>query len=137
MSGCSTADTAEGSAVSETPASQSPGADPSESALPVAAPDPGAAVLVVQTNSRNGGVRAVRGLKTEAEAVTLQAACAQTGTMTIELARVGPMELSCGPDANNHSLTVDIRPAAGVLDVDVHGTEGVPWGVTITEAELP
>ncbi|MCC9204525.1 hypothetical protein [Arthrobacter sp. zg-Y769] len=135
LSSCSPADTAEGSAVPETSAA----ANPSDSAVPVTAPEPGTAVLVTQILNLEGdrGARSVQGIKVNAEAVTLQAACNRTGTITIEMAKVGPMKLSCGPDANNHSLTVDIRPAAGELDVNVYGTEGVPWGVTITEAELP
>ncbi|MCC3291431.1 MULTISPECIES: hypothetical protein [unclassified Arthrobacter] len=139
LSGCSaaeTAETAEGSAAPETPVTQSPRA-PSGSAFPVSAPDPGAAVLVTQMEDADGGSFAVHGLRSGAEALTFHANCAQASTVTVDVANIGPVTFSCGQEGATTTATVDVRPAAGIIDVAVTGAEGVPWGMTITEAELP
>ncbi|MCC9174427.1 hypothetical protein [Arthrobacter sp. zg-Y179] len=85
----------------------------------------------------DGGSFAVHGVRSDAEALTFHANCARASTVTVDVAKLGPVSFSCGQEGATTTATVDARPAAGIIDVTVTVAEGVPWGVTITEAELP
>ncbi|UWX95983.1 hypothetical protein N2K95_09770 [Arthrobacter zhaoxinii] len=84
----------------------------------------------------DGGSFAVHGLRSDAEALTFHANCARASTVTVDVAKLGPVTFTCGQHGATTTATVDARPAAGIIDVTVTGEESVAWGVTITEDEL-
>ena len=137
LSGCSAAETAD--PVKDSPAPEPSGSavgDPSTSAVPVSPPETDGRTLVSRLEDPDGGELAVHGLRTDSEAVTFAANCGRPGTITVEVAKAGPVTFTCGDPGASTSATMDVRAAAGQLDVAVIGAEGVAWAVTITEAEL-
>ncbi|MCQ1950450.1 hypothetical protein NNX28_10960 [Arthrobacter sp. zg-Y859] len=114
-------------------------ASPPVSMVPITAPDPEEGLLVTQVLNPEGdrGARIVKGLKTDAEAISFRANCDRLGTVTVDVAKLGPTAFTCGETSAHVTVTVDARPAGGTIDVTVTGDEDLAWGVTITEAELP